>query len=110
MLRKLLALPIFVFGFFAIAGLVQGNLLLFFVWLFLGMLYLVPTYPLITEMNEKVAPVFHIFASLLLFVLFVSSVAILDFNRAGFPLLQSILYGLAIGILSMTAALFLQNK
>jgi hypothetical protein len=110
MLKKVLLLPTFIFGFLAISSFVQGSSFFFFAWLFLALLFFVSVYPLTTDMDEKLVPVFHIITSLVIFVLFAVSVATLDFHKAGFPLIQSAAYGLSIGLLLIAAMMILKGK
>lgn len=109
-LNKVVILPVFIFAFFAIASLVEGNLFYFFLWLFASLFFFVSIYPFTTEMKDTNAPVFHIVASLIIFPIFFSLLAFFDFKQAGFPISQSTLYGLAIGVLLTAFIMLIKGK
>lgn len=109
-LKKIVILPILLFAFLAISSLIEGALFFFFLWLFISLFLLISLYPLVVEMKETTAPVFHIFASMILFPLFLSTTAFFDFKQAGFPLSQSVLYGVAIGAILTAFMMLVKGK
>lgn len=111
LLKKILVLPIFVFGVISFANLVTGNMLLFIVWSLITLLTFLIVYPLLTNKKDKVVPVFQVFFSLLAMVLFTAIIAILDFKNIGtYSTTESIVFGTLFGIGIIASIMIIKGK
>ncbi|MEA2006679.1 MAG: hypothetical protein U9O20_00760 [Patescibacteria group bacterium] len=109
-LRKIIILPVFVFGLIAVLNLLSGDVFNFFLWLFVALIFFFVSYPIATDMDDRQAPVFHIITVMLLIALFFAMATFFDFRQAGISLLESFLYGIVFGITFITFVMLLKGK
>jgi len=111
LLKKILVLPIFVFGVIAFANLVTGNMFLFIVWSLVTLLTFLIVYPLLTNKEDRVVPVFQVFFSLLALIIFTAVIAILDFKNIGtYSTTESIVFGTLFGVGVIASIMIIKGR
>lgn len=101
-MRKLFFIFPALFLTISLINLFSNHLFEFFLWLFTTILVSLVFFPLALKVEEKDAPVYQVFAPVLLIPVLFSIFAIMDFRRIGVlteP--QAIIYGVVTGILTL---------
>lgn len=109
-LRKILILPVFIFGTIAVLSLLSGGVFNFFLWLFAALIFFFVSYPIVIDMDDRQTPVFHIVAIMILIALFFAMATFFDFRQAGISLLESFLYGIVFGVTFLAFVMLLKGK
>lgn len=111
LLRKILILPILVFGAVAFLNLILGNFFNFSLWSFLTVILIFSIFPLLFKHNEKTLPIYYIFGSMFLFSIFASIVAFLDFQQSGASsVAESTIFAILIGPTIVAGIMLLKGQ
>lgn len=110
LLRRIIVLPIFAFALIAISNLILGEVFYFFLWLFVMLILSFIVFPIATDMDDRAIPMFQIFTSLFLLIFTLAAAAFYDFHQAGISLIESLLFGIAVGTMIVAFLIILKKK